>query len=218
MRYSDFEADFLVAAYKETSATTQTAIRSGDLLELYPIEWQPGWVHQLMSDFGARGLIRGKGVMGSESSQPVMLTATGLKAAERLIDNGHEIQKRPTEPTAEGVAVGVPASDRLVPLNHNELAYGDIAVGLAELSESVRGSNGLAEIERDRLSRSILAAAELWGAVQLKAIQVKVGVLMAVEDVAAALIGTEKAVAAALLVDTIKSFIKVQTGIDLDYI
>ena len=64
-----------------------------------------------------------------------------------------------------------------------------------------------------------LEAAELlWDAAQLKLIQIKVGVIMAVEDARKVLAGTAKAVAGALIVDAIKSLVKNQLGIDLDNI
>jgi hypothetical protein len=71
---------------------------------------------------------------------------------------------------------------------------------------------------KDRIYRSLDAAWTIWQASELKLIQLKVGVLMAVEDAARILKGTVKAVAAALLVDTIKAFVKSHLGIDLDHI
>jgi hypothetical protein len=49
-------------------------------------------------------------------------------------------------------------------------------------------------------------------------IQIKVGVLMAIEDGARILAGTAKAVAAALLIDTLKGLVKARTGLDLDHL
>ena len=111
-----------------------------------------------------------------------------------------------------------PASDRIVRFDHNEPGYQEILEGILEVGEAIRGANDLEEPERDRLSVSLSAAQSLWKAAQLKVIQIKVGIILTLEDAAIALGVTAKAVATALLVDTIKAFIKTRTGIDLDQI
>lgn len=113
-----------------------------------------------------------------------------------------------------------PASDRIVSLDHNQPDYTGISNGLRELREDVRGANSpdIDELERDRVLKSLDAASQLWDATQLKVIQIKVGILITVEDASALLISTARAVAAALLVDTIKAFVKSHFGVDLDKI
>jgi hypothetical protein len=112
----------------------------------------------------------------------------------------------------------VPAADRIVSLNHNQPQYLEVQQGLAEIRKSVRELNDLPveAAERDRIISGLAAAETLWSGTQLKVLQIKVGVLMIVEDAAKALISTAKAVTAALLVDTIKAFVKTNIGIDLD--
>jgi len=113
-----------------------------------------------------------------------------------------------------------PAADRMVPFNHNAPDYQEIAKGIAELHEELRGANDLEihEDEKDRILRSLSSASLLWDAAQLKAMQIKVGVVMAVEDAIAAFGSTVRVVAAALLVDMIKAFVRNHAGIDLDKI
>ena len=117
---------------------------------------------------------------------------------------------------ADKVVTGAPASDRIVPLDHNQSEHRAIADGLVEIRDAIRGANDLNSEERDRLTASLGAAESLWQATQLKVIQIKVGIILTLEDAVKALGDTAKAVAAALLVDTIKAFIKTRTGIDLD--
>ena len=111
-----------------------------------------------------------------------------------------------------------PASDRIVSFDHNYAEFEEIEQGLRQLSEDIRGANSIpVTIEgRDRISRALDAAVLLWSALELKLVQLKVGVLLAVQDAAEALKSTAKAVAAALLIDAVKAFIKTHTGIDLD--
>ena len=121
---------------------------------------------------------------------------------------------------SEPASGAAPASDRLVAFNHNSPEFSEIRDGIRDLYESLRGANELTvdENERSRIAHSLLAAVELWEAVQLKAIQVKIGILMAVEDARNSLAATAKAVSAALLIDAIKALVKSHTGLDLDKI
>jgi hypothetical protein len=111
-----------------------------------------------------------------------------------------------------------PAADRVVRFDDNLPERIVIAKSFVEIQEAVRSDNSLEPEERERVSVSLEAARTLWQASQIKVIQIKIGVLMAAEDAAELLKTTAKAVAAALLVDAIKSFIKNYTGIDLDQI
>ena len=119
---------------------------------------------------------------------------------------------------AVGEDITIPAADRFVTLNHNHSEYIDIATGLFQLEEQVRGANDLPPEERDRLRKSLAAAKTLWSAQELRAIQVKVGVLMAIEDTGSAFKSIGKAIAVNLLLDAIKSYLKNYFEIDLDQI
>lgn len=109
-----------------------------------------------------------------------------------------------------------PAADRLVPLNHNSLEYLEVARGLEELREAVRGANDLSD--RESVIATLSAAQALWKATELKIIQIKIGVVMAVEEAGRALAETAKAVTTAILIDAIKSLVKSKTGVDLDHL
>lgn len=111
----------------------------------------------------------------------------------------------------------VPAADRLVRLDHNQPEYQEVARGLDELFEHVRQDNQIGETaeERDRLLQSLGAARQLWSAAELYLLQIRVGVVMAIEDTTSAAAKVGKAVAGALLVDLIKRFLKQTTGVEL---
>ena len=112
----------------------------------------------------------------------------------------------------------VPASDRVVRFDHNNPDYAKIAEGISEVREAVRATNdGEAKPEeRERILAALDAAQNFWRATQVKVIHLKVGVLLALEDALKLLTSTAKAVAAALVVDTFKAFVKNHTGVDLD--
>jgi DNA-binding PadR family transcriptional regulator len=113
-----------------------------------------------------------------------------------------------------------PTADGFVSFNHNAPEFEFISGGIDELKEAVRTTNGLPVTpeERDRIMIALDAAKVYWQSTQLKYLQVKVGILMAVEDAARVLASTAKATAAALLVDAIKAFFRTHTGLDLDKI
>lgn len=159
------------------------------------------------------GLVSGS--FDNFSASGFLITRKGLLSVEERFD--HVEVDGNSEFRVKG---GVPAADRIVPLDHNDPNYRKIEDGLAEIREALRGQNDLdvSDAERDRLIASVSAAQNLWASAELKLIQVKVGVLMAVEDAQKALTKTARAVAGALIVDMIKAFVKSHTGLDLDHI
>lgn len=117
-----------------------------------------------------------------------------------------------------GTDITIPASDRMVSLDHNAPEYREIAEGISGLEEQVRGCNEISPEERDYLKAGLAAAKILWDSQQLRVIQVKVGVLMAVQDAVNTLEKLGKAVALKFLIDAIKSFVRNHVGIDLENI
>ena len=112
----------------------------------------------------------------------------------------------------------VPASDRVVGFDHNNPDFAEISDGLADLREAVRVTNDseTKPQDRERILAALDAAQLLWRSAQIRVIQLKVGILLALEDATKFLASTAKAVAAALLVDTFKAFVKNHAGVDLD--
>jgi hypothetical protein len=111
----------------------------------------------------------------------------------------------------------LPASDRLVPLDHNSAPYLQVKEGLAELYEELRTTNDLAcpPEERERLLASLIAAQKLWDAAQLKIIQIRVGIIITIDDAVSLLSKVGKAVGKAALIDAVKWIVKHATGVEL---
>ena len=128
-------------------------------------------------------------------------------------------------PVPQSVQIGdfveaeiVPASDRVVRFDHNNPYFVEISAGISDVREAVRATNGLdtGSEDRERILAALDAAQFLWKSVQIKVIDLKVGILLALEDATKFLAATAKAVAAALLVDTFKAFVKNHASVDLD--
>ena len=111
----------------------------------------------------------------------------------------------------------LPASDRMVPLDHNSAPYREVREGLVELYEELRTANDLdcSAEERERVLASLSAAQDLWNAAQLKIIQIKVGIIITIEDALSLLTKVGKAVGKAALIDAVKWIVKHATGVEL---
>ncbi len=113
-----------------------------------------------------------------------------------------------------------PAAGRIVSFNHNSPEASSIEERLTEVMEDVRGVNSsdIDEQERARVYDGLQSAQLIWKSSSLRLIQLRVGVLLAVEDAVQLLSKTSRHVAAALLVDAIKAFCKTHLHADLDVI
>lgn len=226
--YSQFEDELLVAAYLVADDGGRDNFRLREIFDKFEIGRKPGWVRRALQSFIDSGYSADwRHLGGDELDQSIALTPSGFKRGEEL---SHYV--KPGDNAASTIAVQAgdrvvlaedppknsfaPAADRIVKFDHNLPDFGEIQNGLSQTQEDVRASNGIEPDERDRVLRSLDAASVLWNAAEIKLIQLKIGVLMAVEDAAKALVATTKAVAAALLVDAIKAFVKTHAGVDLD--
>jgi len=215
VKLSTFIEVFVVALYNETLTSNKTHFQIGEILEKYNLTFNPAWRDTFFADYTFSNLVNVRRHLGPISEQRVALSPDGFRWVEdELSENVVAFLEQ------HGARIGVPASDRLVSLDHNSQEYYVVKDGLAELYETIRATNDLPidGMERSRLLSSLKSAKALWEAGQLKVIQVKVGILMAVEDAQVTLAATTKATVAALIVDALKSLVKNITGIDLDNI
>jgi hypothetical protein len=88
LKYKDFSDEFLVAAYQESRLKPGETLNSGEIIDRYPLVFEPGWVIELVHDLGVRGYLASKGVDSDDRGQPVRLTGRGLRVAEELIEKG----------------------------------------------------------------------------------------------------------------------------------
>lgn len=111
----------------------------------------------------------------------------------------------------------IPASDRLVTLSHNQPEYEEIQdrIDGAIQEVSTLQTNEISNDEKASVVAALKGASELWRAYQLTAVQVRVGVIMAIEEAQKITKKTFKLTGGTLLADAIKAFIKLTTGFDL---
>lgn len=103
----------------------------------------------------------------------------------------------------------VPASDRIVTIDHNQSDVIKITEGIEEIGEVFRGINSakIDEGVKNRLSNSLEAASQLWSSCELKLTQINVGILMTLEEIEPYLKDTAKAATIAGIIELIKIFL-----------
>jgi len=117
----------------------------------------------------------------------------------------------------ETAGIAIPASDRIVTLGHNQPEYQLITEGITALKVEVQAWNGSPDEPelRSRVLQGLEAAQALWAATELKVVQVKVGVIMAIEDAEFALRKIATLASGIALVKFIETFISnAFSGID----
>lgn len=219
MRYTDFRGEFLRYLYGESLKST-SFLDFRDLADRYEIPFETGYLRAIHGDLKRPGYIEGPDAFDDEGVAG-RLTGHGLEYIENQYKD--DLPQGPStwrELRSNLTEKDVPASDRIVRLDHNSRDYQSVNSAIADLIEGVRVTNSetMSEADRSRLTSALSAAAALWSSVELKVIQIKVGIVLALEDAGKAISVTAKAVAVGVIVDSIKSLVKTQTGIDLDHI
>jgi hypothetical protein len=220
MRYSDFEGEFLRYLYRD-SLRSDRQLDFREIAHRNEIPYERGYLRAIHGDLMRPGYIEGPPALVEGSPLFGRLTGHGLRYIEGrykddLPEGPSEWRDIRSELVEEADTSVIPASDRLVPLNHNSPEYQVVKAGIDELREAARSVNDLPD--QDRILTSLAAAQTLWSSMELKVLQIKVGVMMAIEDAGMALASTAKTVATALMIDAVKSLVKSKTGIDLDHI
>jgi hypothetical protein len=211
--FSDFSKQFLVAAYLENERIGN-AVESGMIARSYNLKFGSNWIVLVTEEAVKRGWMAGSVNAGGDEHQVIYLTAAGRAEAERLIGQGVEVAWHGV--TIEGEVTTIDNDMRFVKFDHNSEELLRIRSGLTDLRHAIEDADEIETSERSRLLSSLSAASVLMDAAQLKVIQVRVGVIMAIEDALAALGTTTKALSFALLVDGVKALVKAKTGFDLD--
>lgn len=235
MKLSDFVRVFVVALYNETVLSGKSQFRVKDILDRYSLEIAPAWKDRILNDNELRCYVDIERHIGPARDQRVALSPEGFRWVEDEIGENlasflEQHGARYVEPplvneagVGEDISVSdhaeaelVPASDRVVPINHNMPEYAQVRDGLANLRTQIHGNNEVGETaeQRDRLLRSLDAASALWDARELKLVQIKVGIILAIEDAGNAFKEIGKMVAIGILIDAVKAVVKACSGIE----
>lgn len=165
MTYTKFERDFLVGAYLVVERTGREIVDASDVLNAFNLEPRTNWIRRAIQSYTDNGYSRGRMHMGDEREQHIYLSPEGVKEAERLIDEGivivADLEGDSTEDrrhihgviiTDEADGQIVPASDRIVRLDHNSDAYGKAVTEINALSEAIRSNNNFGNMTKEAVS------------------------------------------------------------------
>lgn len=243
-KVEEAEQAFLFALLMEYEVDPNGYVDLPSLHSKYQLKFPKGWLESLVSeweDFGWIDVIRthdgtSASIRRTRYSAVLKRVMSWLNAASLTIDPRKEevlSDASPTDatPLPNGWKWFTFASDeedegrqstpehrsvaqRIVALDKESDEFKQVQTGLDELIERARGANDLED--RDRIIASLSAAQTLWSSASLRLIQIKVGVLLAIEDATNALGSVAKGVGAGLLIDLVKSIVKSRTGLDLD--
>jgi hypothetical protein len=184
-------------------------------------------ISEKRAELALRALERRKHVYTSYSSNGTSasdITEPGYRIVEAALNTPkdffyeYRMHGDPWLARADADLAGVPASDRIVTLNHNDPDYISIRRELSEITEAARSINDtdISAEQRDRINKGLASASELWGAAELKLMQVKIGVVMTIEDAKPIFKETVRLLAIDTLIAAIKAFIKATTGVDIE--
>jgi len=227
--YDDYTERFIAALYLEAEKSISRIPSARDIHEKYGFKPKnDNWISRMADEWEYSYFKSVYKVLSGYEEWSFQLGPDGYRHVEANFRDADEIREYLGLGTAErekpasveildsASAEIVPAANRLVRLNHNQSEYQEVVKGLDELFEQVRQNNQIGETaeERDRIIQSLTAARQLWSAAELYVVQIRVGVVMAIEDATSVAAKVGKAVGGALIVDLIKRIVKQATGIE----
>ncbi|WP_440977984.1 hypothetical protein ACQHGV_09350 [Sphingomonas pseudosanguinis] len=157
--YTTFEEQFLVAAYYTSNILDRDEVSFREVCQQFAIEPNRRWLDRALSHFVAMSWIDGPLLLGGADEQPISLTASGLREAEKLIEQNKFFTARVEGDPLAGIPV--PASDRLVNIGHNQILRIDRPI--EEFVSALHDDNGDPDQPglRERLLGEVKAGREL---------------------------------------------------------
>lgn len=163
-----------------------------------------GFVRRLLTSLAADGLIT---LDQYDETSPTHYTLSdkGFEYVEQLPPLA-ELIEIPIK--SENPTISVPASDRIVSLDHNRPEYKEISEaldGAIELARSIK-PNEISGDQHSSLISGLEAARKLFSAFEISRLQFEVGILMAVERAETMLKTSFQLVKGPLLMEALKAF------------
>jgi hypothetical protein len=152
MSFREFKENLLIAIAILAKGIPTAEIEPLAAAKARNLSYRHGWLRQAVKSLDEQGHVSARFYMGGgeDGGMPVRVTGAGLEYAEELCDNaGSDLYEEIDEHNAAATAVEtespvvVPASDRVVKIDHNSNDYKEIVDGLSQVSEAARKSNSL---------------------------------------------------------------------------
>lgn len=170
--YSDFSSKLLIALYQETELTGNPYQKVGPLLAKYGIYFKPLWISQVADEWEHVYFSDVSRVLNGYEDWAFRISAQGVREIESKYgdkDGVGQILPPVDDLTSEQDSDIAPASDRIVRLDHNQVATAEHAV--SELLTAVEQDNGDSDQPglRERIIGQIKAGRELLRAGEFRA-------------------------------------------------
>ena len=218
MLYAQFRDSLLTLIYDQQIGAQGQFLSLSEVLTS-KFEENSKWLHRFLDEVNERNYLQVNKTLGSLREWVVRMKPNGFDYVETNLFHQPTSLPSPSSITFqdEANAEVVKNDELIITLDRDAPTYAEIRANLAGLAEELRGTNYLpiATAERERLSASLAAAQTLWDAAELKLVQIKIGVILAIEDAASALKKIGKGVGSALIVDAVKALVKQKTGLDI---
>lgn len=148
--FKEFRKTLLASIYQSLEDDVSADCDPLELVERLKIPYRVGWVRQAIEQMEEDQFVKASWFIGGgpDGGVVIRLTGRGIEAAEELLEDGWSISEQApgseSEPAAPNPSEVVPASDRVVTLDHNSPAYRDVIDILNDVSSQIRGNNELA--------------------------------------------------------------------------
>jgi DNA-binding MarR family transcriptional regulator len=153
VNYQYFANTLLAAAYFEANDGRQD-LSAGELVDLYALEGRPGWIAAALDEFSSRGWIERDPTLGDERQLAVFLRGRGLRAAEQVVESG-------IKPLRRFVASPIPASDRVVTLDHNSPDLAKAISDAKQLAAQLQETNDVGNMSPEAVAVAVEEVAEI---------------------------------------------------------
>jgi hypothetical protein len=161
MDYDEFADRFLIGVYWETEHNNQTFIRAGTIIDKYKLTPRPSWISRMADDLEYSYFKDISKTLGGYDGWSFRITAEGCKKVESQFADDDEMFQFLNSVPDENANIPIPAADRIVRLDHNQISEADASV--SAVISALEVDNGNPEIAglRERLLGQMRAAREL---------------------------------------------------------
>lgn len=148
-RFTEFRDTLIAALYEKSNEKGLNLYPLKDLADEKGMVYRDGWIFEVLPFLDDHGYALIVKSMGGDKTAAAKLNASGLEYAEELIDeSAHEPSSAEFSP--------IPASDRIVKLDHNSREYRETIAALLELSDEATKNNEFGELFADPEDRVVV--------------------------------------------------------------
>jgi hypothetical protein len=154
MSFKGFKEELLVGLAVVSNAKPTFSEEAFEVAKKRKLEFRDGWLRQAVKSLDQDGFIRATYFLagGENLGMPVSITGDGLQLAEEIANsNGFDLYEEISEFNAATSAQGktietlVPASDRIVRIDHNSTQYKSVVRDIEQVKQYALKSNSLRE-------------------------------------------------------------------------